>query len=311
MPQHPVGASRGPETRRAASGSHEADVLRAAFAADLAALGLPRDAVVLVQAAYSRVALGPRDGTGPEALIDALLGRLGPRGTLVAYAATPENSRTTPDYARATMRMTEAERRAYDASLPAFDRDTTPVSPTVGIVSERLRNRPGARRSRHPQTSFAAVGRDAGSITAEHGDEHLGLDSPLGKLYDQNAFGLLVGVSWSRFTPFHLADYKAPTLPVKTYHAKIATPGARDGEWVAFLDLDLHEGHFEELGTYVEVELESSGQIRRGRIGDAEAMLVPIRPAVDCALAVLRAGLVTSRPWRESPVAHTVLTDHQ
>ncbi|WP_160311528.1 aminoglycoside N(3)-acetyltransferase [Streptacidiphilus melanogenes] len=300
-----------PQQSGARSGDREADALRSAFAAELGALGLPQDAVVLVQAAYSRVARGPRDGSGPEALIDALLDRLGPWGTLVAYAATPENSRTTPDYARATAPMTESERRAYDAALPAFDRATTPVSPAVGIVSERLRNRPGAHRSDHPQTSFTALGREAESVTAEHGDEHLGLGSPLGKLYDRDGFGLLIGVSWSRFTPFHLADYKAPTLPMKTYHAKVATPGARDGEWIAFRDLDLHEGHFEELGKYVEVELESRGRISRGRVGDAPAMLVPIRPAVDIALDVLRAGLVTSRPWRESEIAWTVLTDHQ
>ncbi|WP_042412842.1 aminoglycoside N(3)-acetyltransferase [Streptacidiphilus anmyonensis] len=300
-----------PQQTGVTSGEREPDELRAAFSADLDALGLPRDAVVLVQAAYSRVARGPRDGGGPDALIDALLDRIGPWGTLVAYAATPENSRTTPDYVRATARMTEAEREAYDAALPAFDRHTTRVSPAVGIVSERLRRRPGARRSGHPQTSFAALGQDAEGITAEHGDEHLGLGSPLGKLYDRDAFGLLIGVSWSRFTPFHLADYKAPTLPVKTYHAKVAVPGAPEGEWIAFRDLDLHEGHFEELGKYVEVELEARRQIRRGRVGDAEATLVPIRPAVDVALAVLRAGWVTSRPWRESAIAETVLTDHQ
>jgi aminoglycoside 3-N-acetyltransferase len=265
----------------------------------------------MVQAAYSRVGRGSRGGPGPDALIDALLDRLGPRGTLVAYAATPENSRTTPDYVRATAGMSEAEREAYDASLPAFDRDTTPVSPSVGVVSERLRRRPGARRSGHPQTSFAALGREARYLTEEHGEEHLGLGSPLGRLYDRGAFGLLIGVSWSRFTPFHLADYQEPTLPVKTYHAKVARAGADDGVWTAFLDLDLHDGHFEELGKYVEVELESRGEIRRGRIGDAEAVLVPIRPAVDVALAVLRAGLVTSRSWRESAVLGTVLTDHQ
>lgn len=289
----------------------EARALKTAFDVDLAALDLPEGAVVLVQASYSRVGRGSPGGSGPDALIDALLDRIGPSGTLVAYAATPENSRTTPDYARATLRMTETEREAYDAALPAFDRATTPVSPTVGVVSELVRRRPGAHRSSHPQTSFAALGREAELLTQRHGEEHLGLGSPLGRLYDRDAFGLLVGVSWSRFTPFHLADYQDPTLPVKDYHAKVATPGVDGGEWITFRDLDLHEGHFEKLGKYVEAELDTRPRFRRGRIGGAEAMLVPIRAAVDVALSVLRDGLVVSRPWRESAVAHTVLTEHQ
>ncbi|MEY9872288.1 aminoglycoside 3-N-acetyltransferase [Streptacidiphilus sp. MAP12-33] len=274
----------------------EADRLRAGFRADLKNLGLPRDATVLVQASYSRVRRGALGGPGPGALLDALVERLDGFGTLVGYTATPENSRTSPAYVGATTGMGDDERAAYDAALPPFDPVRTPASPGVGILSELLRRDPRACRSSHPQTSFAALGEDAEEITRRHPvEQHLGPDSPLGELYRRGGYGLLIGVPWLRFTPFHLADYLVPTLPRKTYHAKVVSDGAPRGRWIAFEDLDLFEGHFAALGEHVEREL--APRLRRWWVGDAEAVLVPIVPAVDAAVRLLEEGVVTSRPW--------------
>ena len=281
------------QPQAAVPGDGDLSGLAAGFATDLDALGLPGDAAVLVQASYSRIGRGMRGGSGPDALLAALLDRLGPHGTLVAYVATPENSQTSPAYRRATAGLTDEQRTDYNAALPPFDPATTPASPSMGVVSESLRRRVGARRSSHPQTSFVALGREAELITDVHPvEEHLGLRTPLGRLYERDGYGLLIGVSWPRFTPFHLADYLLPgALPRKTYHAKVLAQGSNGGAWVAFEDLDLSDGYFGSLGRGVESRL--GARISRGRVGDADALLVPIRAAVDAAVELLSSGEVS------------------
>ena len=89
----------------------------------------------------------------------------------------------------------------------AFDPEATPTS--AGAVAEALRTTPGAERSDHPQSSFAAVGHDARELMAGHRlNCHLGEDSPLAKLYERDASILLLGVEYLSCTAFHLAEYR-------------------------------------------------------------------------------------------------------
>src|SRR5437660_861775 len=52
------------------------------------------------------------------------------------------------------------------ASMPAFDRERTPASASMGVVAECLRSWPGTARSAHPHTSFIAHGPAAAEIIA-------------------------------------------------------------------------------------------------------------------------------------------------
>ncbi|MEU9076583.1 aminoglycoside N(3)-acetyltransferase [Kitasatospora sp. NPDC004745] len=224
-------------------------------------------------------ALGPVDG-GADTVVDALLDVLGDRGTLVAYTATPENSATSRIHKAATAGLSPAEVTAYQARMPPFDPDATPCSTTMGALSETVRTRPGALRSSHPQTSWAALGRHAREITHDHPlTSHLGPASPLGRLYDLDARVLMLGVPMSRFTAFHLADQRMPDVPLREYHC--AGP---DG-WITFKAPDLDDLHFGSLG---ERFLAEARQVTTGRIGGADCRLVPVREAVDLAEHLLR-----------------------
>ncbi|MFJ2867125.1 aminoglycoside N(3)-acetyltransferase [Kitasatospora sp. NPDC087314] len=224
-------------------------------------------------------ALGPVAG-GAAGVVDALLEVLGPDGTLVAYTATPENSATSRIHQTATAGLSPAEVTAYQSRMPLFDPATTPCSPTMGALSEEIRTRPGALRSRHPQTSWAALGRRAAEITAHHPlTSHLGPESPLGRLYDLDARVLMLGVPMARFTAFHLADLRQPDVRVREY--RCAGP---DG-WLTFQAPDLDDLHFAELGTRV---LAAATGVTSTHLGTAGCRLVPVREAVDLATRLLR-----------------------
>ncbi|WP_316526808.1 aminoglycoside N(3)-acetyltransferase [Kitasatospora brasiliensis] len=225
--------------------------------------------------------LGPVPG-GAAGVVQALREVLGSDGTLVAYTATPENSASSRLHQSAIAGLTPAEVDAYQARMPRFDPARTPASPTVGALSEAIRTCPGALRSRHPQTSWAAVGRQAGEVTEHHPlTSHLGPESPLGRLYDLDARVLMLGVPMDRFTAFHLADLRMPDVTEREYRCV-----GEDG-WTAFQAPDLDDVHFGPLGAEV---LRTARGITTGRIGAAECLLVSLREAVDLAEDILRRG---------------------
>ncbi|MEZ0065122.1 aminoglycoside 3-N-acetyltransferase [Streptacidiphilus sp. MAP12-20] len=239
-------------------------------------LGVEPGGVVFVQASLR--SLGPVLG-GARTLLGVLREVLGAQGTLVAYTATPENSLTSRLYREATAGLDAAALHAYQAAMPPFDPANTPCSPSMGRLSEELRRTPGALRSAHPQTSFAALGPQAAAITWEHPlDQHLGPDSPLGRLYALDARALLLGTGHDTFTPYHLVDYQRPDHPRKLYSAKLLTDSG-EARWRRFTGLDLDDLHFAELGRRVERRI----PVRRGRVGAASATLVSVRTAVDAA----------------------------
>ncbi|MFC9324811.1 aminoglycoside N(3)-acetyltransferase [Kitasatospora sp. NPDC057015] len=263
-----------PRSRRAA-GHHT----RAGLAADLYDLGVRPGDLLFVQASLR--SLGPVPG-GPATVVGALQDALGGpgEGTLVGYTGTPENSDTSRLAARLTEGLSPAEAEAHRARMPAFDPERTASSPTMGALSEQIRTTPGARRSNHPQTSFAAVGPLAREVTRTHDlDCHLGQASPLGRMHDLDAKVLMLGVPLARFTAFHLADLRMPGVPNRRYGC-VVKDGAEGRRWVHFEAPDLDDLHFPALG---EALLAEAAGLRRGRVGDADGLLVPMAEAVGVA----------------------------
>lgn len=237
---------------------------------DLTALGVPAGAVVLLHSSLR--ALGYVCG-GPVTVVRALLDVLTPRGTLVVPAQTPDNR----DPSRWTHRPVPArwwpEIRAH---LPAFDPARSDCR-SMGLIAETVRTWPGAVRSAHPQTSFAAVGARAAELMACHDlDSELGESSPLAALDAAGAYTLLLGVGYQRCTAFHLAEYRRPVPAGRRENACVMLCDGRR-RWVRFLGTDLDAGPFAELGADFERE---TGTVATGPVGAAAAKLLPIPEAV-------------------------------
>ncbi|MEZ0093920.1 aminoglycoside N(3)-acetyltransferase [Streptacidiphilus sp. EB129] len=247
---------------------------------DLLRLGVRPGGVLFVQSSLR--ALGPVAG-GAATVLDALRGALGPDGTVVGYASTPENSDTSRDFLAATAGMGPAELRRYRDAMPGFDPARTPCSPTMGRLSEQIRTSPGALRSAHPQTSFTALGPLADKVVSGHPLEcHLGEDSPLGRLYELGAQALLLGIPDWLFTGYHLAEYRVPWRATRRYSCVVADEHG-ERHWVSFRDLDLDDRHFPALGAAVR----ATTAFGAGRVGAAEAFLLPVAEAVDAAIRCL------------------------
>ena len=252
----------------------------ASLAAELHSLGLPRGATVLVHSAMSR--LGYVIG-GPQALIEALLEALGPEGTLVMPTFSGDRGDPAPWQHPP---VPEAWWPLFREHMPAFEPGRTPTR-GLGVVPEAFRAWPGAVRSSHPSCSFAAVGPQAAAITADHALAFgMGEQSPLARLYDLDAWVLLLGVSHANDSSLHLSEIRAEGIKLDPIEggAPVLVDGVR--QWVRYEDVDGDSDDFEALGEAFAAETDAETV---GRVGLATARLFRQRAVVDFGVGWLEA----------------------
>ncbi|GGK72193.1 aminoglycoside N(3)-acetyltransferase [Mangrovihabitans endophyticus] len=245
---------------------------RELLARQFARLGVRPGEVVLTHG--SMRALGWVCG-GATAVVQALLDAVGPEGTVVVPAQTPDNR----DPSRwSHRRVPEEWWPVIREHLPAFEPALTP-SAGMGAIAERVRTWPGSARSGHPLTSFAAVGARAAEMMAVHDLRSLlGDRSPLAALERADARVLLLGVGFDKCTAFHLAESRIPDLPIIELTAVIRT--ARGREWVRYETAGLSDHDFGDLGADFEFASIVDGFLRQETVGAATGRLFPLRAAV-------------------------------
>ncbi|WP_431897030.1 aminoglycoside N(3)-acetyltransferase [Nonomuraea sp. bgisy101] len=242
---------------------------RQELSAHLRRLGVASGQVLLVHSALSRIG----DVT-PATAAAALREAVGEEGTLVVPTQTAHNSDTSREHLDRIAGMSPGEIAAFRATMPPFDPLTTP-STGMGRLAEHIRTTEGAVRSAHPQTSFAALGPMAAKLMDDHArDCHLGERSPLARLYEANAWILLMGVGYTSCTALHLAEYRLPDPPTRTYRCVV------EEGWWEYRDVDLRDAHLAALGA----DLDKTDFSQKGGIGRAECRLLPLASAVDFAV---------------------------
>jgi aminoglycoside 3-N-acetyltransferase len=250
---------------------------RESLAVDLRRLGVRPGSVVLVHSSLS--SLGWVCG-GPVVVVQALLDVLGPEGTLVVPTHTGVNS---DPAGWVNPPVPESWWPVIRAHMPPFDPALTP-STAVGIVPETVRNWPGAVRSDHPRTSFAALGARAKEVTADHRlDSGLGEESPLGRVYALDGDILLLGVGHGNNTSIHLAEYRTPDSPVAEHAAAVRTADG-EREWATWTEVDVDSDDFERLGA----DFDAAHPPSIGLVGSARCTLARQREVVDFAVGWLK-----------------------
>ena len=183
-------------------------------------LGVEAGQVVMLHASLRTI--GRLEG-GPSGLLEAILGVLTIEGTLMMLVGSKGAIYDIGD-------MSEADKKAALTERIAFDPDQTPANPDWGAIGEALRGLKGAHRSRHPDYSFAAVGRMAKELIADHGYDYChGPSSPLGKLCEHGGKVLLLGAPFQSVTLVHLCEHLASVKRKRVieYEAPVVEGGQR------------------------------------------------------------------------------------
>lgn len=235
---------------------------------DLRRLGVQRGDILLVHSSLR--ALGWVCG-GAEAVVLALQDAIGDPGTLVVPSHSGDNS--DPAYWE-NPPVPEEWFSIIRASVPPYDPRTTRTR-GMGVIADTVRTWPGAVRSCHPQTSFAAVGPHASHLMARHAlDCGLGEQSPLARLEEAHARVLLLGVGFESCTAFHLAEYRLPTTMKVDNSFAVTTKHGR--EWMTVRDVRYSNERFKDIGA----AYEKARPVLQGKVGGAPARLFPLADAV-------------------------------
>lgn len=246
----------------------------ASLTAALRSIGVREGQTVLVHTKMS--ALGWVYGSA-QAVVEALLAVVGRDGTL----AMPAHSTWNTDPSRwRNPPAPELWWPAIRTQMPAFDPQRSPTR-AMGVVAELFRTWPGVLRSVHPVGSFAARGPDASQITAEHPlDDMFGEASPLGRLYELDAWILLLGVGHENNTSLHLAEARVGEAagPWIDEGSSVYADGERT--WVRYRIRRGTTDDFPSLGQ----EYETIHRIERFAVGAARTRLLRMRPLVDFAI---------------------------
>jgi aminoglycoside 3-N-acetyltransferase len=164
-------------------------------------------------------------------------------------------------------------------NMPPFIPQQT-MTKGIGVVAESFWRHPKVDRSCHPTYSFAAVGPMSSYILHPH-DENSTLvtGSPLHRLYQSDAYVLMIGTDWTSCTALHLSEYFSKTAKLIRNGAPVLHSGVR--KWVEFTDYDWDEELFDIIGQkYLN---DHSDEVRQFTIGEAQCMLLSIKPFVDFA----------------------------
>lgn len=252
---------------------------------ELQALGLSTGQIVFVHSALS--SLGQVAG-GAETVVDAFLEVLGAAGTLVVPAFTFAHGR---------------------ADAPIFDPQQDRSE--MGAISEAVRKRPAARRSRHLLHSVAALGAQAATICAVHGQSAWAADGPFWQLYEQDAKLLLLGVPYLRCTWFHVIE-QLVQVTYREWVEKAASMRTAHGQLEPLPTLiyrpkpDFVGNDFNKLGGL----LEDAGKVRVQAVGNAVAHCFTVRDALALGVAHYRQDpqLFVKTTLTYQPMRHGVFT---
>jgi len=153
---------------------------------DLEQLGVRPGDLIIVHSSFK--SLGLPDVT-PADVIESFLDLLGPDGTVMM-----------PTFTYSCVGVWNA-RPYHPAKTPGISN---------GILTETLRQYPGALRSGHPTHSMAAIGKHAEALTAgKEGASALGRGSPCEVAIQLGAKILLLGVGNNRNSAMHYAEVVA------------------------------------------------------------------------------------------------------
>jgi aminoglycoside 3-N-acetyltransferase len=184
-------------------------------------------------------------------------------------------------------------------AMPAFSQnypgmveepyDPATSASTAGRITEAFRKMPGVLRSDNPCHSIAAVGPGAAELTAPHGNyDMFDRHGPFGRLYDLDAWIIMVGCSLAANTMLHAVEaWALPYPPPNFVYARDERGGIKE-----VVCHDFPEWHREWYGKAeegrVQKRLFDRGVIGKLTLGRGVVYAMRARPLVDTCLEILK-----------------------
>jgi aminoglycoside N3'-acetyltransferase len=227
---------------------------RAELVDQLRALGVACGDVLLVHSSFR--AIRPVED-GPRGVVHALLGAVGPTGTIVMPSWSDEDDRP-------------------------FDPRSSAAAPDLGVVADTFWRLPGVLRSDHA-FAFAAAGPEATRVTSDplplppHAPA-----SPAGRVHDLDGKVLLLGVGHDGNSTLHLAELIADVPYRVTKHCTVVDRGRP--RRIEYGENDHCCARFALADDW----LRERGLQSEGRVGHAHTRLARSRDIVACAVERLR-----------------------
>ncbi len=166
---------------------------------------------------------------------------------------------------------------------PAYNESLSPI--LSGEVAEAFARMPRVYRSAHPVASYLASGRKAAWFMSGHQlGSMFGEQSPVQKLYAQDAKVLCLGIDYNQLTALHLAEYYADCRPKKMHEAIVNQEG--EAKLAEFEDLAFDSTSFNEIGAAYEA---ANHEVPVFGIGKTTCKLVDYRTLIDFATDYLKA----------------------
>lgn len=180
--------------------------------------------------------------------------------------------------------------------IPFFDPENTPSQ--MGLITETLRQRKESVRSLHPRHSVGVIGKEGKKVVQGHLETgSVGKGSPIDKLAGRGGYILLLGVDHTVNTAIHAAEVHAklpylytvkdsPDFPeqavVKLLNEAESTRGKKIKVNLAPYPT-CSEGFWK-----LEPAMRDKGQIRYGKVGQANCQLMRARDVINTASLLLR-----------------------
>lgn len=247
-------------------GKAEAAVSAGGVAKGLRQLGLGKGEVVLVHSNLRALApareLVKLSNCGSDVVIDGFLEAVGPDGLVVVPTLTGTFAKSEPGLQR-----------------HAFDPAETPSR--VGSVTNVFWRRPGAKRSKHPTHSLAAIGRRAEEFVADHEKgSTFGMQSPYRRLYDWDGQICFFGTDMRTCTTLHAVEDWMELPYMMEAQALVKGPDGKPQE-VTVTGSPGGARDFYRCGSKIKRYLESKNFIRQGKVASATVQLMSVRQLVD------------------------------
>lgn len=255
--------------------SSKLPILKFQLIDDFRKLGLKEGDNVVVHSSLSSIGWIPG---GPVLVIDALMEIITKNGTLIMPTHSSDNS-DPRNWQHPP--VPELWKPIIREQMPAYDLKITPTR-GMGKIVDTFLHYPIVLRSNHPQVSFAAWGKYAEMITADHPlTPSFGINSPLGRLYQLKGKVLLLGVEHVNNSSLHVAEHLAnhPGAYMETQGSAIMRNGKRI--WAIWEEKTwMDDGDFIEIGK----AYEKSISYTREKVGNATSILLDQADLIDFAV---------------------------